>query len=295
MLQRIHRRLGTAGMVVAVIALIAALGGTALAASGALTGKQKKEVEKIAKKYAGKPGAPGAPGAPGPTGPQGPAGANGKDGSQGEKGTKGDPGSAGTPGSPGTPGKEGNSAEVVKIDTGETECEGRGGAEVFVEGGESTEVCNGGTGAKGDTGEPWAPNNLLPPGATETGAWAFVGSEADSGGIQVPISFPIAFPYGLKEEHVHFQGQAEFASSCPGTTGAPKAEPGELCVYVTGANFKAAEELFSEIQSLTGPAAGASRAGAVLKFSAPTEPVVGRGSFAVRSCVTPIVVNECEP
>ena len=99
MISRIHNKLGTAGMVVAIVALVAALGGTAIAAKGALTGKQKKEVEKIAKKFAGKNGAPGAAGAPGAKG------------NTGAPGAKGDTGAPGAPGAPGKDGKNGVDGE----------------------------------------------------------------------------------------------------------------------------------------------------------------------------------------
>jgi hypothetical protein len=105
MLSRLHNKLGTAGLVVAIVALIAALGGAAYAASdNHLSGGEKKEVKKIAKKYAGKPGPTG------PTGPQGPAGANGKNGVNGAtgptgpEGEQGPTGPAGPEGSPWTAG-----------------------------------------------------------------------------------------------------------------------------------------------------------------------------------------------
>jgi hypothetical protein len=94
MLKRIHSKLGTAGLIVAVVALVAALGGAAFAAGG-LTKKQEKQVVKIAKKYAGKPGAQGpkgdtgATGATGPKGEQGPKGDEGKQGAEGEEGPAG--------------------------------------------------------------------------------------------------------------------------------------------------------------------------------------------------------------
>ena len=71
MFSRMHNKLGTAGLLVAIVALVFAMVGGAYAAKGALTGKQKKEVEKIAKKYAGKPGAQGPQGAAGLVGPKG--------------------------------------------------------------------------------------------------------------------------------------------------------------------------------------------------------------------------------
>ncbi|MGN6202677.1 MAG: hypothetical protein ACTHNY_09760 [Solirubrobacterales bacterium] len=94
MLKRIHNKLGTAGLLVAVVALIAAVAGTAFAAGG-LTKKQEKQVIKIAKKYAGKPGAQG------PKGDTGPAGAQGPKGDVGPNGDKGDTGSQGPEGPPG--------------------------------------------------------------------------------------------------------------------------------------------------------------------------------------------------
>ncbi len=94
MLSRIHSKLGTAGLVVAVVALVAALTGAAFAAGG-LTKQQEKQVKKIAKKYAGKEGKQG------PAGPQGPAG------SPGPKGDKGDTGAAGPEGEQGIAGEPG--------------------------------------------------------------------------------------------------------------------------------------------------------------------------------------------
>jgi hypothetical protein len=114
MFSKLHDRLGTAGLIVAVVALVAALGGTAIAAQQALNSKQKKEVKKIAqaeaKKFpgpagpAGAPGAkgdPGAPGAVGPIGPQGPAGAKGATGPAGAAGATGATGAKGATGDEG--------------------------------------------------------------------------------------------------------------------------------------------------------------------------------------------------
>jgi len=91
MFSKLHDRLGTAGLVVAVVALVLALAGTAFAAAG-LNGKQKKEVKKIAKQFAGKAGAPGATG---PTGATGPQGAKGDTGPKGEAGAPGENGEDG--------------------------------------------------------------------------------------------------------------------------------------------------------------------------------------------------------
>jgi hypothetical protein len=105
MISRIHSKLGTAGLVVAIVALVVALTGVAFAATG-LNSKQKKEVKKIAKQFAGKQG---------PAGPQGPAGAKGDNGAKGDKGDKGDTGvegKQGKQGNPGPPGEDGACSEA---------------------------------------------------------------------------------------------------------------------------------------------------------------------------------------
>ncbi len=102
MISRIHSKLGTAGLVVAIVALVVALTGAAYAAGG-LTKQQEKQVTKIAKKYAGKQGATG------PAGPQGPAGG---------KGDAGAPGSPGAPGAPGSPWPGGGLLPSGETETG---------------------------------------------------------------------------------------------------------------------------------------------------------------------------------
>jgi hypothetical protein len=97
MLRRIHNRLGTAGLVVAVVALVVALAGAAFAAGG-LTKQQEKQVVKIAKKYAGKQGPQGPAGSPGAKGDQGPKGDRGEKGEKGEMGEKGEKGEKGDAG-----------------------------------------------------------------------------------------------------------------------------------------------------------------------------------------------------
>jgi hypothetical protein len=97
MFSRIHDKLGTAGLVIAIVALVAALAGTAIAALPGLNSKQKKEVTKIAKKFAPNPvpGVAGPPGAPGPKGDTGTKGDTGPAGPEGPQGEKGPPGPAG--------------------------------------------------------------------------------------------------------------------------------------------------------------------------------------------------------
>ena len=106
MFRKVHERLGTAGLIVAVVALIAALTGTALAAAG-LNPKQKKEVTKIAKKYAGKKGA---------TGTAGPAGPAGAPGAKGDAGAPGKTGATGPEGPPGATGPAGPTETVLPFE-----------------------------------------------------------------------------------------------------------------------------------------------------------------------------------
>lgn len=220
-IRSIREPLGTAGLIVACVALIAALGGGAYAASGGLSGKQKKEVEKIAKKYAGKSGQTGAAGTNGAPGPKGDTGAAGKEGPQGKEGKEGPPGK---------PGADGKSVEVIPVLTGQTECNGNGGAIVGPEGSASTEVCNG---------SPWTVGGL-PSGKTEMGAWAFGNLAVKSSAVLVPISFSVPLEAG-KTVDVHFVnkfGEEEDelnapgpASVCLGTVRKPTAPVGVLCVY----------------------------------------------------------------
>jgi len=94
MLKRIHNKLGTAGLLIAVVALVAAVAGTAFAAGG-LTKQQEKQVIKIAKKYAGKQGPKGDPGPAGAQGPKGDQGSQGAKGDKGDEGPQGPEGPAG--------------------------------------------------------------------------------------------------------------------------------------------------------------------------------------------------------
>lgn len=119
MFSRVHQKLGTAGLVVAIVALVAAMTGGAFAAGGGhLTGKEKKEVKKIAKKFAGKKGKNGAPGATGPQGPKGDTGAAGAKGDTGAKGDKGDRGERGLEGSEGSPWTAGGVLPSEETETG---------------------------------------------------------------------------------------------------------------------------------------------------------------------------------
>jgi hypothetical protein len=100
MFERIHEKLGTAGLIIAVVALVAAFTSSAFAGATEwkLTKSEVKEVKKIAKKYAGKPGATGPAGAQGPAGVKGDAGAAGAPGAKGATGATGATGPEGPAG-----------------------------------------------------------------------------------------------------------------------------------------------------------------------------------------------------
>jgi hypothetical protein len=281
------------GITIAVIALVLALAGGAFAAAG-LTGKQKKEVIAIAKKYAGKPGGPGATGPQGPAGPQGAVGA---------KGDKGDPGG------PGTPGKDGTSVVPSPEPIGSGNCGGNGGSK-FVTGPTTTFACNGAEGPEGPEGpegSPWVAGGTLPPtsapgcepdplaippreGCSETGAWAFTGTTADTAGIRVPLSFPIWLGAALAGTNVHWQEEANFTDfdeagageiGCKGVAATPRAPSGHLCIYINAGENPVANTTFEGIFRAGGATTGANRSGASLQFTAPTGDTFSRGTFAV--------------
>jgi Collagen triple helix repeat (20 copies) len=193
MFSKLHDRLGTAGLVVAVVALVVALGGTAIAAQQALNGKQKKEVKtiakaeakKVAKGIVGPPGAPGAVGAPGAPGAVGPIGPIGPAGPEGPEGPEGDAGPTGPEGDVGPTGPAGPSCP-------EGPC-------------------------------------FLPSEATETGTW---GGVVEAAGFALfPISFNLPLEEAPVGKYIEEPG-VESTGECPGIEdGIPQAEPGFLCVY----------------------------------------------------------------
>jgi hypothetical protein len=202
MLSRIHNKLGTAGLIVAVVALVAALSGAAIAASG-LNPTQKKQVTKIAKKEAKKIGK----GATGPQGPQGPAGPAGP---------------AGVPGVPGIDGKAGATGATGA--TGKTGATGATGAT----GPEGSPWPAGGTLPEGETET----------GAFTTGYGTAIGSEIDEPSY-IEMSFNIPLAEVPKITWVNKAGTGVYFGSegtladCPGTAAEPAADPGHLCLYTT--------------------------------------------------------------
>jgi hypothetical protein len=269
MFSKLHDRLGTAGLVVAIVALVAALAGTALAAGG-LTVQQEKQVKKIAKKYAGKPGATGATGAPGAAGL---AGAPGKDGANGAPGADGKSVAVGTPTA--------------------AECSA-GGATVQVAGEPATKkkVCNG------KEGSPWTAGGVLPTGKSETGAWAFgkspagVGEELAAISFTIPLSTPIApanvhfidkFGKEVVVNETTFDVELVTPTKCLGSREDPSAEPGHLCVY--GAElFNAA--MYSNF-SIVDPGAGTKGAGTTGAVLTPEISETGASGFGTWAVTAP--------
>jgi hypothetical protein len=124
----------------------------------------------------------------------------GKAGAQGPVGAQGPAGPAGATGLAGAAG--------VKGETGTTGPEGPPGK-------------NGENGKNGTTGF----TKVLPKGETETGTWSVVLKE---GQTLIPLSFSIPLAQQLEGTNVHIAPNKE----CPGTAEEPKAEAGNLCVYI---------------------------------------------------------------
>lgn len=193
MIARIHRKLGTAGFIIAIVALVAALCGGAYAANGGLTGKQKKEVKKIAQKEAkkfarsGAPGPAGPAGPAGPTGPQGQAGPRGATGAQGERGERGERGAPGEKGEPGLQGPPG--------ETGFTK--------------------------------------VLPAGETETGIWSVTqpsGVAYHEFSFTIPLA-TAPEPVFIQSSEVGTTAASAAGCAWKGEAGVPTAAPGKFCVY----------------------------------------------------------------
>ena len=136
------------------------------------------------------------------------------------------------------------------------------------------------------------------PKAQPRPAPGFNGSEADEAGMVAPISFTVQLPEELFEGEVHYQTDAGFATSCPGTASEPAAQPGQLCVYFNsfgdiGTPFNATLDQItrlSEVHGLGERERSASRAGAALYFEytgAPGEVAYGNGSWAVQAPAAP--------
>ncbi len=283
--------------VVATLALVFAMTGGAYAAGRYLITSTKQINPKVLKQLHGQAGAAGKEGA---------AGAPGKEGTTGKEGAAGKEGTAGSDGASGT-------SATTESFTGKAHgCE-EGGVIVKSASPEAV-VCDGKAGKNGTTGF----TETLPPGKTETGAWAFgpYNESALPGGsaanIDVPISFAIPLASSLtirqggctavggvmpEECRVHYinaqdkevaRGEEfellELApTQCPGSAAEPQATRGNLCVYARAEGFikgTGSNDIFSFANSV-----GASTAGAILVVhvkgeGAGVEPE-GYGSWAV--------------
>ncbi len=143
-------------------------------------------------------------------------GKNGTAGATGATGATGPTGPAGSPGAAGTKGEKG--------EKGETGLQGE-------------------TGLKGETGEPGPLVATLPSGKTLKGAFGG-GSNVPTGvseAIEASISYP--FPLAATPTAQVVQAGGSATAQCPGSSGAPSATPGFLCVYVAGGNGVKATEV----------------------------------------------------
>jgi len=284
-----RRRLGinSPGIALAVVAIVIGLTGAAFAAGGGLTATQKKQVKSIAQTEAKKFAKQGPKGDPGPAGPTGP------------QGGKGDAGTAGTSG------KDGVSAEATSFSGAKAPCT-EGGVEIK-SAKPAVLLCNGEEGEqgeKGEKGDPWTAGGTLPPGATETGAWTFNGTPADTSGVYASISFQVPLAAVISSAHVHYVAREEtecaeqfpepaqeqellqclskIAARCPAESPLnPKSTPGELCVYEAGGLENATFVQINKPQATE--SSGAGRSGALLKFT-PTGVAFGAGTYAVTGC-----------
>ncbi len=87
-------------------------------------------------------------------------------------------------------------------------------------------------GAKGERGEPGPLVETLPSGKTERGMYVFNGTASTAGGAYTPntsISYPLPLTFTPTANFIKKGGSS--TTQCPGTTSAPTAAPGNLCVY----------------------------------------------------------------
>jgi hypothetical protein len=276
MLSPLRNRFGIPG-VISVIALVFAMLGGAYAASNSGDGGATASA-KAKKGPRGPRGKTGPAGPAGPAGPQGPAGAAGAKGDKGDAGSpgaQGNPGAPGANGAPGAPGEDGKGVITFAFEGNDEPdgdpCDGAGGTEIEVEdSGESSYACNGSAAEFPE---------VLPPGATETGAWAASGT-ASPATAYTSISFPIRLTADLGVNEINYVTSSEWVleenPDCLGSPSVPVAAPGELCVYesvLSGAPVP-------EIQTLSPGIPGTSPSGALLEFK-PTEAWSGYGAWAV--------------
>jgi hypothetical protein len=279
MFSPLRNRFGIPG-VISVIALVFAMFGGAYAATSSEGGKATSS----AKAKKGPRGPKGPKGDPGPAGPAGPAGPQGPAGAKGDKGDSG------------SPGANGKSVTGVAIAAGGECGAGVTGVKYTLDG-VNTKVCNGKNGTNGQSGF----TEKLPPGKTETGAWAIghiSGGAAPFeglGSLRIPISFNIPLADKLDAANVHYVNtegeeikklqplEKVTSTVCTGNAGEPTAAEGHLCVYEGLLEVgKMSNRLIFQLIAPGGQEEiGASSAGAVLQVGEAKEGTVGWGSWAV--------------
>lgn len=162
-------------------------------------------------------------------------------------------------------------------------------------------------GPEGPEGSPWTDGGTLPPEATETGGWVL--NDGDRGGFgtsftalnfPIPLSAADAAAITANSEYttgsIHIMVPAD-ASPPPGCTGGtvnePKADPGNLCIYLGafgggafGGTPSAISFAVKTLSRASGPDAEHARvistAGAILESAAiGTSGGFAMGSFAI--------------
>ncbi|MEZ5076445.1 MAG: hypothetical protein R2725_03270 [Solirubrobacterales bacterium] len=272
MFARIHSRLGTVGLIVAIVALVAALSGGAYAASAGFNPKQKKEIKKIAKQATKNPIKTESKkwskkfaeryAIPGPTGPAGATGARGPVGPAGSTGPTGPPGTAGADGATGVTGATGP--------TGATGADG----------------VTGPTGPTGPEGVCSTSACTLPAGVTETGSFYGVLSAAKK--LYAPLSLPIPLATALSSGTVVKVGETAPDACDDGVAPAagpehPEADSGKFCVFLAAGN-KQSQNFMLKGGGPTNFTVGVSTAGGKLFIQGGAEAVEGEeywGTFAV--------------
>jgi hypothetical protein len=245
MFSTLRTRFGIPG-VISVIALVFAMFGGAYAASNSASGGKATASAKAKK---GPRGPKGPKGDTGPAGPQGPAG---------PAGAKGDAGVAGANGQNGTPGASGQSVTETKINAG-----GACGAATGVKytlGANSTNVCNGSNGTpgtpgtNGENGACSAKNTacVMPSGSSLTGHWNSHFQGTGTGYDLESISFVLAYS-NASGPTLHFVTAEEVEEGtappeCSGSSIAPTAAAGHLCVYQSAA-IKGAELAYNKFEA----------------------------------------------
>lgn len=281
MLSRIHKRLTYTNLAIT-LTLVFAMTGGAYAAKRYLITSTKQISPKVLKELKGNIG---------PSGMTGTNGTNGKDGAPGERGMAG------------RNGRDGESVTSKEVKVGDPACNKLGGSEFKVGSDTPRFACNG---EKGESGEPWVPNNTLPAGATETGAWSFSDGAANirfgiaSISFTIPLKAPLTGTTDANgnptQSQVHYLGENEKTTECPGNDEEPKALPGNLCIYQSyeqgvkesGGNNKAAAFIEPPkdavaAEFLVEVTLGTGTSGAVIWFPAKENEtrVIGAGAWAV--------------